>query len=282
MRQTICRRTSLAICGLGLLLVTSCGGEGSIALPKPTRSATATSLPSRTASPPSPTRSPGGEDSETPPPDATDTPSPAESETPSKTPSPKPTKTPPSSNPASTDTPSETADTPSETASADETPPAEDTEADNASEDDGVPSWVWWLLAAAALAALLAAILVPRRRRRNAWRADLTAAVGEATWFARELLPQLQQASSTEQVAGGWQVGAGRVTVLEDQLTGLEASARDEADRAARSRLAGRGARRASRRREPTRDRRPDLDCSRTRRDIEPTRLRRDLRVRAR
>lgn len=91
---------------------------------------------------------------------------------------------------------------------------------------------MWWLLAAALVAAALAAFLVPRARRSRAWRADLAGAEGETAWFARELLPQLQQAGSLDEVAGGWQVSAGRVTALEDQLTRLEPSAPDEAGQA--------------------------------------------------
>ena len=106
------------------------------------------------------------------------------------------------------------------------------TDAANAREDSGIPPWVWWLLAAAGLAALIAAFLVPRSRRRKAWRAELAGAEGEATWFARELLPQLQQVRSREELAGAWQVSAGRVVATEDQLTGLEPTAPDEAGRA--------------------------------------------------
>ncbi len=236
MAQTGSRRNPAALGLMALLLLTSCGGEGSIDVPTPTRSATATSLPSRTAS--GPTRSPGGEESETSTPSetappsptesATDSPSeepteePTESETPTKKPekpSPKPTEAPPSSAQSSSDAPSESESADDATA---------DEEAEDA-EESGVPTWVWWLLAAAALAALLAAILIPRVRRRNAWRSELAEAEGDAAWLARELLPQLQQATSTDQVAGGWQVGAGRVTALEDRLTGLETTAPDEA-----------------------------------------------------
>jgi hypothetical protein len=105
---------------------------------------------------------------------------------------------------------------------------------------------VWWVLAGVLLAAALAALLVPRARRRAAWRADLAGAEGEVAWFARELLPQLQQAGSADEVAGGWQVAAGRVTAVEDRLTGLEPSAPDEAGRgrARELRDAVRGARR--------------------------------------
>ncbi|MEP7369711.1 MAG: hypothetical protein ABI662_08660 [Dermatophilaceae bacterium] len=78
------------------------------------------------------------------------------------------------------------------------------------------------------LAIALAAILIPRARRRSAWDVDLAAARGEVEWFALELLPALQQSDSPDEVAGGWQVAAGRVTLAEDKLADLEASAPEE------------------------------------------------------
>ena len=94
----------------------------------------------------------------------------------------------------------------------------------------GVDAWVWWLIAfLVLLGGAVAAILVPRARRRRAWDDGLTEAETEARWLAEELLPQLQQAGSPDEVAGGWQVAAGRVTAAEDRLTGLETSAPDEA-----------------------------------------------------
>lgn len=100
-----------------------------------------------------------------------------------------------------------------------------------------MPSWAWWLLAGLGLlGAVLALILVPRARRRSSWDADLAAAEQEARWLDRELLPQLQRAGSPDEVAGGWQVAAGRVTLIEDRLTGLESVAPDEA-RVSRARV---------------------------------------------
>ncbi|HET6969099.1 MAG TPA: hypothetical protein VFI44_12500, partial [Ornithinibacter sp.] len=89
-----------------------------------------------------------------------------------------------------------------------------------------------WLLAGALLAAGLAAFLVPRARKRKEWEADLAADEAEAAWFARELLPRLQSAATPDALAGGWQVGAGRVTAAEDRLTGLESTALDDVGRA--------------------------------------------------
>lgn len=103
-----------------------------------------------------------------------------------------------------------------------------DKKAEGDGEDDGTPPWIWWLLAALAVAGAVLALLLPRALRRRRWDAELASSVTEARWLAGELLPQLQQASSVAEVAGGWQVSAGRVAALEDQLTGLVSSAPDE------------------------------------------------------
>ena len=87
---------------------------------------------------------------------------------------------------------------------------------------------MWWLLALAVVAGIVAAVLVPRSRRRSEWEADLASTDGEVTWFARELLPQLQLAGTADALAGGWRVAALRVTALEDRLTRLETVAPDE------------------------------------------------------
>jgi hypothetical protein len=73
--------------------------------------------------------------------------------------------------------------------------------------------------------------LIVRARRRRAWTDELTAAVADVTWFAQELIPQLRSVGSPDQVAGGWAVGSGRVTAVEDRLVGLEATAPTDADR---------------------------------------------------
>ena len=80
---------------------------------------------------------------------------------------------------------------------------------------------------AALVAGVVGSVLVPRARRRRAWDAELTAAEKETRWLVREFLPQLQSAGTADEVAGGWQVGAGRVTLVEDQLTGMESAAPD-------------------------------------------------------
>lgn len=94
------------------------------------------------------------------------------------------------------------------------------------------PSWVWWLLGAAALAAaVIGALAVRRSGRKREWTEKFTAAKGEAGWFSRELIPQLGQAPTAQQIAGGWRMAADRVVALEDGLSTLEATARDDLSR---------------------------------------------------
>ncbi len=115
--------------------------------------------------------------------------------------------------------------------------PADEANQTDAGDDSEVPSWVWWLLAVLGLlGAVLALILVPRARRRSAWDTQLDSAEQEVSWLARDLVPQLQRARSPDEVTGGWQVAAGRVTMVEDKLTGLESAAPDSS-RARRARV---------------------------------------------
>ena len=107
--------------------------------------------------------------------------------------------------------------------------------ADQATSDEGVPSWIWWLLAGLLVVGAVVVVGVMRARRRSRWRERLEAAETEVAWLARELLPQLRDTGSLERVAGGWQVGLPRVTALEDELTVLESSTKKVED-AARAR----------------------------------------------
>jgi hypothetical protein len=94
------------------------------------------------------------------------------------------------------------------------------------------PAWLWWLIGAVVLAiAVIVTVVVRRRGRRRAWAEQLSAAAAEVTWFSRQLIPQLGQAASVQQMLGGWQISAGRVIALEDRLTALEAEAGDETGR---------------------------------------------------
>ena len=192
------------------LLLASCadGGEGGPSV-DPTR--TASNLPSRTASLPSPTGLPTRSDS-------------------SAEPEPEPSGSAETSEPVSqipTETPSE-APTPSATAEASPTTPPEAADDETAEDSDGVPAGVWWLLAALVAGLAIVVPLVLRSRRRKTWLADLATAKGEAAWLTRELLPELRRSVSREQVAGGWAVSSARVRALEDRLTALEATSPDE------------------------------------------------------
>ncbi len=224
----------LPVVGLATVLALSgCGEGGSGDLP----SRTGSGLPSVSLSVPSVTRAPSTDaaPSESEAPTETDAPT----EEPSTTPTEEPTE-PASTTPAPTRTKtSVVTETATTTAEATETPtptpsasPSPSTSALGPTTDDadtGIPAWVWWLLAAAVVAGLVAAILVPRSRRRAEWEADLASTDSEVTWFARELLPQLQLAGTADALAGGWRVAALRVTALEDRLTRLETVAPDEA-----------------------------------------------------
>lgn len=237
----VMRATGLAVAAL---LVVSCGGDGAPELPTvtPTRSATET-IPSATRSPispetpsptatiPRPTRSPALTDTPTPTqaqtPTAT-TASPTRSPTRPDTPVPVPTATTPTATPAATQVTESPSPSPSPTPSESSTTLSS---AAGSSATAGVPTWLWSLLAALALAAVIAVPLLVSARRRRAWRADLAAAENEVAWFARVLIPELQREGSVERVAGGWAVGSGRVSAVEDRLTALEASAPDDAGR---------------------------------------------------
>ena len=95
-----------------------------------------------------------------------------------------------------------------------------------------MPVGVWWLLAAVLLGLAIAIPLLVRSRRRKAWQSDFDEAMGEVTWLARELLPELGRTGSRAQAAGGWAVSAERTRLLQDRLTALEATAPDDAARA--------------------------------------------------
>jgi hypothetical protein len=101
--------------------------------------------------------------------------------------------------------------------------------------------------------AAVTGVLLRRRSRRRAWQRQFDATKSDAAWFARGLLPQLEQAPTPQQVAGGWRMEAARVVALEDRLTGLTSAATAQEDgqravvlrdavRSARSRLEQLGA----------------------------------------
>lgn len=242
------------------LLLGGCGGGG-VTLPTPsvtlpTIPSISVSVPSISVPVPSVSVPPTAVVPDTPTPDATtpsDTPTPTPTKTPTKTPT--PTTTPPKPTPTPTTTPPKPTETTSVVVTSTVTPTKEVTRTATATptptptpspsatataapepvagDDGGIPGWVWLVLAA--LLAGLAGFLVVRSRRRAAWDAELAEAEADVAWFGRVLLPQLQQTTTPDALAGGWQVSAARVSAAEDRLTGLEAAAPEE-QRAARAR----------------------------------------------
>jgi len=231
------RRTDAVVASLTLLALlvplTGCGG-GSGETPSPTTSPTMTGS--------TPTRSPDRTQAPTPTPTPTESPSATRTPGPTRTAAPAPTSAAPSPTAATstrtvtvepTPTPTPTTAAPSPTAatsSAEAAPESSSTASDEASGDDGVPSWVWWLLAALVISAAVLIPLLIARSRRADWQQRLAAARAEVGWLARELLPQLRATGSLEGVAGGWQIALPRVAAVEDELTVLESSAKSEED----------------------------------------------------
>jgi hypothetical protein len=79
--------------------------------------------------------------------------------------------------------------------------------------------------------AVLIAFLMRKRNRKRAWADKLSSSETDVAWFARELIPQLSQAPSVQQMAGGWRISSDRVVAAEDRLTTLEAAAVDDMGR---------------------------------------------------
>ena len=257
-RTTRARSFLVPLAGLAVVLGATGCGDGGIALPSPSRTISvpsiSVSLPSVSVPVPSGGSSPSidAPDTATPEPSVdTPTSTPTKTSRPTKTAAPTKSPTPTVTQTATqTATATETAtETPSPSETATETPTPTPTATATAAaepvatEDGGIPGWLWLVLAA--LLAGLAWFLVARSRRRSAWDAEVAEAEAEVAWFGRELLPQLQRSATPEALAGGWQVSADRVAAVEDRLTALEGTAPDE-ERAERAR-ALRDAVRASR-----------------------------------
>jgi hypothetical protein len=92
-------------------------------------------------------------------------------------------------------------------------------------------SWLWWFLGAIVVAVAVIVPLLLRARRRRVWQDDLASAEGEIAWFSRLLVPELSRVASPDEAVGAWTVEASRVSALEDRLTELAATARDDAGR---------------------------------------------------
>ena len=100
------------------------------------------------------------------------------------------------------------------------------------STTSSTPAWLWWLIGAVVLTvAVLIAFLMRKRNRKRAWADKLSSSQTDVAWFARELIPQLSQAPSVQQMAGGWRMSSDRVVAAEDRLTTLEAAAVDDIGR---------------------------------------------------
>ena len=114
------------------------------------------------------------------------------------------------------------------------TPTAAQTEAvtPTSSSTNSTPAWLWWLIGAIVLAVIIvSAFLIRRNNRKQAWADRLSSSEADVAWFARELIPQLSQAPSVQQIAGGWRISSGRIVAAEDRLTSLESTATDEVGR---------------------------------------------------
>jgi hypothetical protein len=233
-RSTSARPTKLVVLAAVAFIVSSCGGSGSV---QPARSPSLSRETARTLAPPS----------------ATSTAAAAPTETSASTATSRPTVTrTPTANPASTETATATttatvtlpptvtaaptvtlAPTP-EPATPTPTPTAAQTEAvtPTSSSTNSTPAWLWWLIGAIVLAVIIvSAFLIRRNNRKQAWADRLSSSEADVAWFARELIPQLSQAPSVQQIAGGWRISSGRIVAAEDRLTSLESTATDEIDR---------------------------------------------------
>jgi hypothetical protein len=243
--------TRIAGFAVAIAVLTSCAGGGNIegpaspsrsasqlptptvSLPTPTRSPERPEIPSPTPTKPSPTLS-SSRPTEEPTGPQEPTPTPSATKNPSRTPirvETTTTQTVTAAPSPSTVTRSVTI-SPSPTSSQSPTAsPSPSSSAAGESAEAGAFSWFWWALAGLLLAAAVATPLLVRAHRRRVWRADFVAAEQEVAWFARVLIPELGQSGSLDQVEGGWNVEANRMAVVEDRLTGLEASAPDDATR---------------------------------------------------
>ncbi|HEY0815187.1 MAG TPA: hypothetical protein VGE11_18105 [Pseudonocardia sp.] len=212
-----------AILALAISLLVACGGGGAPSLPE-TASRSAGARPSVTATLPDLSQLPTRPETQLPTrPETT-----SEAHEP-----PSPTRSVPKPVPPAEAPTTERPDQPStEQAVA---PPTSATTFSPPAEQPTAPadstSWLWLFIPVILVAVAVVIPLLLRARRRRTWQENLAAAEGEIAWMARLLIPQLRRAESPEQAAGGWSVGSSRVAALEDRLTRLEDTARDDASR---------------------------------------------------
>jgi hypothetical protein len=131
--------------------------------------------------------------------------------------------------PRTTEQPAPSAAGPALTTAAQATTPSPT--AAGASAPADTTSWLWWLLGAIVVVVAVVVPLLLRARRRRAWQDDLAMAESEIAWLARSFIPELRRVASPDQAVGAWTIEANRVSALEDRLSGLEATAPDDAGR---------------------------------------------------
>jgi hypothetical protein len=201
----------------------SCGGSGPVL---PSRSPSLSRETSRSVAPPSLTSS-AARPTETSAPTVTSAPDGAPRPTVTRTPiTPTPTPT-----PTATLAPTVTSAPPTPQ-TATPTPTQSQALTATSSTTSSTPAWLWWLIGAVVLVvAVLIALLMRKRNRKRAWADKLSSSETDVAWFARELIPQLSQAPSVQQMAGGWRISSDRVVAAEDRLTTLEAAAVDDMGR---------------------------------------------------
>ena len=220
----------VAFAGAAFMLA-SCGGSGPVL---PSRSPSLSRETSRSVAPPSLTSS-AATPTETSAPTVTSAPDGAPRPTVTRTPI---TPTPPPATATVTLTPPPATLAPTVTSApptpqtATPTPTQSEALTATSNTTSSTPAWLWWLIGAVVLVvAVLIAFLMRKRNRKRAWADKLSSSETDVAWFARELIPQLSQAPSVQQMAGGWGISSDRVVAAEDRLTTLEAAAVDDTGR---------------------------------------------------
>ena len=249
-RSASARLTTLVVLAAVAFVLSSCGGSGpgqpsrspslsretSRALAEPSATATVLPAPTETLAP-TETSAP------------TETPAPTGAPRPTVTRTPAPNPTPPTHTETATATttatvtlppptvpatPTVTAGPTTQPATSAPTPTTAQTEAvtPTSSDTSSAPAWLWWLIGAIVLVVgVVSAVLIRRNSRKQAWADQLSSSEADVAWFARELIPQLSQAPSVQQISGGWRISSSRVVAAEDRLTSLQASASDDVGR---------------------------------------------------
>src|SRR6476620_11723695 len=237
-RSTSARAMKPAVLVAVAFVLSSCGSSGPV---QPSRSPALSRETSRTIAPPSaPSTAPPAATQTSAPAEATARPTITRTSTANPEP-PTPTTTATSTatatvtlRPTAPAAPTVTVTPTPQPATPSPTPTAAQTEAvpPTASDSSSQPAWLWWLIGAIVLAVVIvSAFLIRRNNRKQAWADRLSSSEADVAWFARELIPQLSQAPSVQQIAGGWRISSGRIVAAEDRLTSLESTATDEVGR---------------------------------------------------